>query len=93
MIGNISLCKQNLIELGKKENLKKDKYEYCDVSILLSLLGVNYCQHLLHITNKVVYINSRENVLINFKMDTWFTPRYMLTSCSKNKLTDALEKN
>ena len=50
VMGTISSCEQKIVEF-EKENIKtsrNDKWEYCDVTLILLLLGVNHRLPLLH---------------------------------------------
>ena len=42
---------------------------YCDVIMLLPLLGVDNCQPLLHIYNTFIYINSTETSINRFSIE------------------------
>ena len=66
VIYNISSCEQNIVEFEKKP--PKYKWEYCDVIILLLLLGVKHCLALLHMSKNLFYINSTGKHMDNFSI-------------------------
>ena len=75
VIGNISLCEQNMTECGKRKKIPtKNKWEYCDIILLLPLLGVNHRQPLLHIPPKNVHINGTEERIDQFVIGYMVNP-------------------
>ena len=54
-----------MIELGGKTSSKHNS-EYCDVILLLPLVGVNNYLTLLHMSKNFVYMNSIENYMNQF---------------------------
>ena len=52
----ISLCEKKMIEFEIYIYISsKGKWEYCDVILLLPLLGINHCQTLLHMSKCFLY--------------------------------------
>ena len=66
-IGIISSCEKNMIQV-RKETPSKDKWVYCDVIPLLTLLGVNHGPPLLHTSKTFFYINSTEERINQFSI-------------------------
>ena len=73
VIGTISLCEQNMIELVKKK--RKYIWEQCNVILLLPLLGVNNHQPLLHMDKTFIYINNTEKLINQFSIGYMVNPK------------------
>ena len=63
----------------------KDKWETVDVIPLIPLVGVNYCQPLLHMSKRRVHCILQMKVLINLQLVTCLTPHLTVTKYSDNK--------
>ena len=56
-------------EKENKEIRRKDKWEYCDVILLLLMLGVNHRLPLLHMSIFLFLLVQQKNVLINLQLE------------------------
>ena len=74
VIGTISSWDRKMIELGGKTPSKHNS-EYCDVILLLPLVGVNNYLTLLHMSKTFVYMNSIENYMNQFAIGFMVNPK------------------
>ena len=72
-----------MIKLGEKPT--KYKWEYCDVILLLSLLGVNNCLPLLYTSKTFIYMNIIGKGMNQFAIGYMVNPALNVTRRSEAK--------
>ena len=76
VIDIVTLCGEEIIELEKENNNNpgKDKWETLDVIPLMPLVGVNYCQPILHMSKIMVYCYSTDESINQFAIGYMINP-------------------
>ena len=83
VISTIISCDQKMIKLGEKPT--KYKWEYCDVILLLTLLGVNNCLPLLYTSKTFIYMKIIGKGMNQFAIGYMVNPALNVTRRSEAK--------
>ena len=75
-----------------RKNPSKYKWEYCTVITLLTLLGVNNCQPLLHMSKTFIFINTEKDRTNQFAIRYMTNPTLHVNKVFRNQVLKLLKE-